>query len=232
MSLTLKQILDSVLLEAGLGTETAYVTASSDSVLRLVNLANRSARTICVYPWQALRKTYTFTLTTETEYDLPDDYRAFIPDSGYVQSTLNNIDMRPTPEEWGYLQSVGGSTGPTYKFRILGDKIVVYGPTSGDQVRLEYLTDYPVLATDGTTKKKLFSADTDTWLLDDDLLTMHILYNYKRLIGLPDWQVDLANYKSYERTMKGQEAGAKKIYGNCPGFSFAEPYTNLWVNNE
>jgi hypothetical protein len=230
MSQTLKGMLDSVLLESGMDTETVYVASSDTSVQRLVNLANRSARRIAVYPWQALRKTYVFSLTDATEYDLPDDYRAFIPDTGYVTSTVNTIDMRTSPEDWGYLQSIGGSTGPTYQFRILGDKINVYGPTSGDQVRIEYLTDYPVLSATGTAKK-LFTVDTDTWILDDDLLIMNIIFRYKKLLGLQDWQIDAAEYADYERVMRGQEAASKTIEPGGSVSAFSEPYTNLWVNN-
>ena len=136
--------------------------------------------------------------------------------------------MRTNPEHWAYLQSATGGTGPRYRFRLLGDKIHVYDPQSGALVRIEYVTEHPVLAADGTTTKKSFTADTDTWLLDDDLLIMDLIWRYKKLLGLPDWQIDLQDATTYARTVKGQQAGSKTISGDDTGVMFAEPYYELW----
>ena len=229
--MTLKDILDSVLLESGMDTETAYVSSGKDEVLRLVNLANRAARRIATgHNWQALLLTHTFSLTTETIYDLPSDIRAFIPDTTFVDSYLFGVDMRTRPQLWHYLQVNTTGTGPRYRMRVIGDKINVYQPQSGDTISFEYLTDHPVLATNGVTSKKKFTLDTDTWRLDDDLLTMDVIWRYKKLLGL-DWQVDLTEFKSYERTVKGQEAAAKTIIGSDGSeYPLGEPHTQLWIN--
>lgn len=231
MSLTLKEMLDNVLLESGMGTETAYAGNTQDQVLRLVSLANRSVRRLAVWPWQALRLNYSFSLTDAEEYDLPDDFRALIPDTAFAESYIHPIDMRTNPEHWAYLKASAGGTGPRYRFRILGNKIHVHAPQSGELVSFEYLTDHPVLATDGTTTKKLFTADTDTWRLDDDILQMDLIWRYKKLLGLPDWQVDHSEYKTYLRTVQGQQAGSKTIIGGDSVWPYGEPYTDLWVNN-
>ena len=232
MSLTLKEMLDDVLLECGHDTEVVYATATSDAVLRLVALANRSVRKLAVWPWQALRKQYTFSLTSATEYDLPSDYRAFIPDTMFADSYIHPVDLRTNPEHWAYLKSATGGTGPRYRFRILGDKINVYDPQDGETVRVEYLADHPILAANGTTTKKLFTADTDTWILDDDVLEMDLIWRYKKLLGLDDWQVDYGEFKSYLRTIQGQQAASKTIAGDDTAHSFGEPYTDLWVSNQ
>lgn len=230
--MNLAGMLDSVLLESGMDTESAYVAATDDAVLRLVYLANRAARSIATnYDWQALIRTFTFSLTTETKYALPTDIRAFVADTAYADSYLFGVDMRTRPQLWRYLQVNTTGTGPRYRMRVFGDKIQVYQPQSGDEITFEYISDNPVMAVDGTTSKKTFTVDTDTWRLDDDLLVMDIIWRYKKLLGL-DWQVDAAEYKTYLRTVQGQQAPAKTIIGTDGSeIPLGDPYTNTWVNN-
>ena len=229
--LTLKEMLDNVLLESGMDTESIYATSTEDSVRRLMRLANRSARRIATgHAWQALRRTYTFSLTTALEYVLPVDFRELISDTTFVDSYVHGVDMRTRPEQWRYLQVNVTGTGPRYRMRIMGNVIHVYQPQSGDEISFEYTSDYPVLDTDQETTQKLFDADTDTWRLDDDLLEMDIIWRYKKLLGLQDWQVDHAEFKTYDRTVKGQEAGAKTIYGvDGSEMPNTEPYTDLYI---
>lgn len=227
--MTLKEILDDVCRECGIDINTVYATSTDDSVLRLLNLANRSAVRIATgYKWQALRSTYLFSMTTATEYDLPEDFRELVPDTAFNDSNIAGVAMRTPAPIWHYLQTNSGGTGPRYQARILGDKIKVYSPQSGDQITFEYLSKWGVLATDGTTYKQKFTADTDTWRLDDDLLEMDLIWRYKKLLGMEDWQVDYQEFQSYDRTVKGQEAGAQTIIGG-EFDELPEPYTPTWV---
>lgn len=226
MSQTLQQVLDTVLLESGMPTESAYADSDDDAVKRLVNLANRSVRQLAKHPWQAIRATYTFTLSSDTQYPLPADYRAFVPDTMYEANRVSPVDFPAGEGEWAYLKSSNSGSGPRTRVRLLGNVIEVHEPVSGETVRVEYLTDCPVLDTDGTTKKARFDADTDTCLLDDDLLEMDIIWRYKKLMGLQDWQVDLAAFRAYESHLRGTESGAKTI---TPGEgTFQTPYYDLW----
>ena len=225
--MTLKTILDDVLLESGMSTESAYAASGNDAVKRLVRLANRSVGTLTRYAWQALRATHEFTLTTDTSYPLPDDYRAIVPDTFFTDGRLDNVDFPADTEMWNYLQASTGANGVAVRVRLLGDTLVVYQPDAGEVLRFEYLTKYPVLAADGTTKKAEFTADTDTWILDRDLLIFDIVWRYKKLMGLQDWQIDLAESKAYQNTLKGQEAGSKTIYPDS-GDGSSVPFYDMW----
>ena len=228
--MTLKTILDNVMLESGMDTETVYVTSSKDEVKRMVNLANRAAQMIAVsHDWQGLRKTHTFTLTEETQYDLPEGYRSIVPDSTFTDSNLTGVDMHPTPTEWRYLQVNNSGSGAQYRMRVINDKLHVFEPVLNDTVSFEYISEYPVTNTAGTAKKK-FTADTDSWLLDVDLLEMAIIWRYKKLLGLADWQIDLQEFTNYARTVKGNDTPAKTIGVEDNG-NYGEPYTSLWVNS-
>lgn len=225
--MTLKTILDDVLLESGMSTEAIYVASDNDAVLRLVRLANRSVSTLTRYAWQALRSTHEFTLTSDTVYPLPDDYLAHIPNTFFTNGRLDSVDFPSDSEMWAYLQSSAGGSGYSVRVRLLGDNMHVYEPDSGEVLRFEYLTKGPVLAADGTTKKAAFTADDDTWILDRDMLVFDIVWRYKKLMGLQDWQIDLAESKVYQNTLKGQEAGSQTIYPDAADI-IGDPYYDTW----
>lgn len=224
--MTLKEIIDAILLESGVGTEASYATNSEDAHKRMLYLVNRSSTVLSRYEWQALRSTHEFTLSTDTSYPLPDDYKAFIPDTFYTENRLWNVNFPASASEWAYLQATSGGNGVRVRARLIGDTIRIYEPDSGETLRFEYLTKYPVLATDGTTKKARFTADDDTFILDDELLIMDTIWRYKKLVGLEDWREDLAASKLYERRLKGQESGAQTI---TPSEDWGStPYYELW----
>ena len=223
--MTLEEILDSVLLESGMDTETSYVGNSKDAVVRLVNLANRSIANLSVWPWQALRRTWSFTLSDDTQYTLPTDFGSFIPDTMYNSNYLGTVNFPTDASDWHFLQSSSGGTGSRVRARFIGDVVEIYEPTSGDTMRVEYRSKYPVLDSGGTAKQR-FTVDSDTSRINDDLLTQDIIWRYKKLIGL-DYQADLMECKSLEQTLKGQDGAAQTI---TPGQSaeFDGPYYNLW----
>ena len=116
--------------------------------------------------------------------------------------------------------------------RVMDNMIKIFNPNSGDTLSFEYLIDHPVEDSGGTGKKR-FTADSDVWRLDDDLIIMDIVWRYKKLIGLPDWQADHADYRRYLSRTQGQDAPAKTVYmGGESNYPLGVPHTDLWVNNE
>lgn len=227
--MTLKDILDDVMLESGLGTEVAYASSSRDEIKRLLSVANRATRYLLrLHDWQVLRKTYTFSLSTDTSYPLPTDFSSLVPDTAFADGSIDTVDMATDPGLWGYLQASTGAAGPRYRLRIIGDTIRVFDPDSGELVRFEYMSNTPIRSATGEAKQR-FTADTDTCLLDDDAVVQETLWRYQRLIGLPGWQDVRAEAQAYLRTLRGQESSVKSIGGD--EFRHDEPFTPLWVNN-
>jgi hypothetical protein len=226
MSMTLKEILDDVLMLAGADPELTYVNQGTAEVERMVALANRSATSIAQWEWQTLRQRYTFTLSTDTEYDLPADYRAFIPDTMFSENHVWPADFPTDTSFWSYLKATSGGSDARFTMRLLDGKLHVHQPESGEQVSFEYLSKYPVLSSTGTAKER-FTADTDTFRLDDDLLIKDLTWRYRKLVGHPDWQADLAEFRVYQTVKRGQDKGAQTL---CPseGHISGEPFYNLW----
>lgn len=224
--MTLSDILDEVVLLAGADTEASYVGEGTGAVERLVSIANQSAMYLKRWRWQALTKRGSITLTSATEYSLPSDFQAFVSDTMYADDHVLRSDFPTDAGFWSYLKSSGGGTDSRYHVRWIGDELHVHEPDSGQVISFEYLSNHPVLDTDGTTTKAKFVADTDTFRLDDDLLIKDCVWRFKKLAGIPDWQVDAAEARRYEMTLKGQDGGAQTLY---PGRSQAEgPHYSLW----
>ncbi len=226
--MTLKEILDDVLLLAGAGTEASYVGNGNDAVERVVALANRSAAYFNQYPWQGLRKRHEFTLTSATQYELPDDFLAFIPDTMYSDDYVLPADFPAGEGFWAYLKATEGGTDARYHMRWLGDMLEIYQPDAGQTVSFEYYSNHPVLDSDGLTTKQRFEDDDDTFRLDDELLIRDVLWRYKKLVGIEDWQVDAAEFKAFEVMKKGQDGGSQTIYPSEGHNLDGDPFYNMW----
>ena len=224
MALTLKQMIDSVLLESGVATESAYATSTDDAVLRLVNLANRSVTRLRREPWQHLVATHEIVMTSAEQYAMPADWGHYIPDTAYTNSRLWAVQVPTGDAEWNYLKASSSGTGPAIVMRIRGGFFEIYQPNAGETIRLEYMSKYPVRDSVGSSKER-FTADTDTTVLDDDLVVLDIMWRYKKLMGM-DYQIDMAEAMDLKNRLLGQDGGAKTI---IPGEERStHPYYELW----
>lgn len=205
----LKALIDAMLDESGFSTSQQYARSHNPNDKQVFALANRSARELSKYNWQALRRIYEFTLTESETYSLPDDFRHMVNDTMWSTGQNRAIDSPTNDLTWAYLRG-HGTTGTRYKARILNNKITIINPKIGDVVRFDYVSSYPVTDRNGLPKAR-FDADTDRWLLDDDLLIMDLKWRFKKLKGLPDWSEDKSESESYKRNLWGSDESAKII---------------------
>jgi len=222
--MTLLEILDEVMLLSGMNTETSYADSDNDAVKRLVSIANKEATRLARHPWAALRSIYSLTLSAATQYPLPDDFNFFVPDTMFSSDSPDAMNFPADPSDWVYMK-VNSSAGADEMVRVIGTNIEFHDPTSGANVQFEYISNYPVKDSGGTPQQR-FTADTDTFRMDDDMLIKCVTAQYKRLMGLPDWQVDQAEAMQHELTLKGQDGGSKTV-GPCEE-GFSTPYYDLW----
>lgn len=73
---------------------------------------------------------------------------------------------------------------PEPVWRLTGDYIEIWPALeSGETVTYEYRTENWILDNDGTTKKSRWTADTDTALIPERLLTLGIVWRWKQAKG-------------------------------------------------
>lgn len=228
MSLTVKEILDAVMAESGLQTLDQYFGGNDPT---LTALLNRSARNFSQYEYSGLRTDDTITMTTALSYDVPTDLRYIVANTMQMQDQERYVKFPTSTSEWYYLKSRTISTGIDYKFRFQNGKLFVENPQPGEVLQYEYLSENVVLTSGSATgDKPRFTADTDTWLLDDDLLILDLKWRYKNEKGIEGFEMDYKAFKEYEKKHRGKEAGSGTLYMSGGGdWVNPEPYTDLYL---
>lgn len=174
----------------------ATVAGNTDPIAqKLLRYANKVGNSLMkAVPWQALRKEQTFTaIAGETQTGIiPSDFDRFVPETFWDRSATALLSGPITSTEWSGLKA-SNYTGTIRKFIYRGGIVSVIPVfAGGESLAFEYVSGKWVLATDGTTYKAAFSVDTDTSLIDEELLTLGVAFEYLNGEGLPSQRVELA----------------------------------------
>lgn len=224
--MTLKEALDRVMAEGGFLPLTTYAANTEAEAQQLVALANREANRLSKHVWNKLRKTWALTMTSATSYPLPEDYRQFVPDTAWSQTDRGEFPV--TSEVWGYYNARGIDSGLLLRMRLTDGEMQIQNPDNGQVVNLEYISKYPIVDASDDAKER-FTADTDVWLLDDDLLTQGILWRFKQAKGL-DWQIDFQEYISMYNRERASDGGARTVnIGSSGDYEPNAPMMDLYV---
>ena len=77
--------------------------------------------------------------------------------------------------------------------------------------------------------KAFFTADSDQWLLDDQLLILGIQAHWQQAKQMPSYMEHMANYMTKMAEAVGRSNAGQTI-GGAPRLMRRDPYTKLWVN--
>jgi hypothetical protein len=111
------------------------------------------------------------------------------------------------------------TTSPNYSVRLRGGLLLSTPiPAAGNTWAFEYFSKNWILGIDGTTYKQYFTLDTDTMLLPEELLTLGLIWRWKKEKGF-DYAEDFRTYESQVNQALGSN-GLKKslnMTGNQTG---------------
>lgn len=189
------------------GDQINEVFASSMQVAaEMADLSNEVAAEIVAYhPWRRLTKVATLDGAQGESYDLPADYDRMAGDIddpstwfwGY--SAFNDVNEYLQFKTGGFLLAGNGG------WIILGGKLEFYpAPSSG--ASFPYISNAYAQDEDGAPKSE-FTADNDTFVLPDRLLTLGLVWRWKAQKGL-EYSEDLATFQ----TALDQEATRDRGY--------------------
>ena len=117
-------------------------------------------------------------------YPMPSDIDHTIPQTFWDRSFRWQLLGPINPQEWQVLKSGISPTGPRRRFRIFGGNFVVDPvPYDNNQLVYEYYSKNWCQSAGGTTQAE-WAADSDTFRLDDDAMTLGIIWRYRRAKGL------------------------------------------------
>lgn len=176
--------------ECKMPVPSAIVSSTDQIAVDLLGYAKREVTVLKWFaPWQALVKETTFTTVASATQTgvIPSDFDYILPDTVWDRTNYTRLVGPKMPSEWQALQALVTSTGiPSASFRIRGDAFLMHPvPAAGATVAFEYVIDTPVTDSGGTTYRTNWVADADLSLIDDALVTMGVVWRFKRGLGQP-----------------------------------------------
>lgn len=206
----------------------SYAISSTDSqVLQIIALVNEVCEDISTrWDWQTLVKEVLF--TTIAGEDQGDIYTIM----GLERSSFNKISQQTifnrtlrlplfgpmTGSKWQAIKALP-ATGPFYKYRIRGDRLLFNPPAAeGHQCAFEALTTLCVQSDAGDPQIS-FQADTDSFLLDDKLLLAGLRWKWKAEKGL-DYAEEFNRYEALGADLASRDATKPTLMMDGGGTDF------------
>lgn len=170
----------------GLTAPTQIYGSTSRYEVELQAIANEAAKAIAkAHDWRKFTtlKTNTGDGTT-TAFDLPSDYDRMPVKAGvYLNSSktpmLGIIDL----DQWlrNRLESFTPVTG---EWIMLGGQMQIYPAMGSTDSAKYYYQSNKIVSADGGVTKAAFTSDTDSFRLDERMLTLEIIWRWRALKGL------------------------------------------------
>ncbi len=161
----------------------AFFSASDQFEMEMTSLLNEVAREIAAtHDWQVLTKVHTFAGDgTTTDFTKPEDYDRMPVVSGIsdAQSWLWGYSPVPDMDAWVSIQS-GNNVGMAPGWWILLGDLFRFAPAPTGSALMPYVSRNCVLEENGTPKAE-FTADTDTFRMDERLLTLGLIWRWREM---------------------------------------------------
>ena len=218
--MTILQVVQGAATKLGIDVPTLVYGSTTREMVEMQELANEMARRIAeANDWQRLKlvKQYDGDGVTGDPigFDLPSDYdRMLVTASIWSSEWTWNLNHILDSDQWLEMQVV--------PFTFIYGNWMIYGGQYhqlpimpvGANVKFFYISNLIVQATDLSTKTA-FTADTDSFLLDEHLLKLGIVWQWKASKGYP-YAEDMANYEKRMSQVLQQDMGSKPIISGRP----------------
>lgn len=185
----------------GLPRPSVVIGSSDTQVRQLLGLAQQEGKELARRgPWQELTKETTFTATATTTQSgaIPSDFDRMIEGTFWNRTQDRRVVGPLSPQKWQMLQT-GLYSLVWDAFRIRGTEILMSpAPTAGDTLAFEYVSTKWCENAAGSTQRTAWVADDDVALLDEELITLGLVWRFKKAKGL-DYSEE---YRSYEQLVE------------------------------
>ena len=147
---------------------------------------------------------------SKTIYDLPSDYET-ITDNTHWDKTKHWQMLGPVDaQQWQWLKSGYISTGPRVRWRILGNEFQIWPPyNTQEYLGFEYRSRGFVRDSAGNVKNS-FTADTDTTVLDDDVIALATKLKYFQIKSFDTTALN-QDYIRYLNVAKANDKGSATL---------------------
>jgi len=188
----------------GLSIPGSVVSTSNKQVLQMWGLLEEILEDVSITRanWTKQNREATFSSVAAEDQGfletLAPGYIEVLTDTMFNRTSKLPITGPLTPEEWQHAQAVV-YTSAYHSFRIKGGKLFIY-PALGasESIAFEYTSSYLVYDSSTTDWKRNFTADSDTFALDESILIRGLRMLWKREKGLPYSE----EMRDYERVLQ------------------------------
>ena len=212
--MTLLTICQDAAKEIGVPSPTSVVGSSDTTNVQLLAAANRVGKDLVSgYDWEVLIKEEEHTtLAAESQgamTTIATDFMRISNDTMWNRTTDRKYYGPLNNSQWQRLKA-SVSSGITNYFRIRGGVLLVNpAPPSGEKIFFEYIGKNWVITSGSSANAVAYAADTNTTVLDEDLITLGVIWRFLKQKGLPyDNQFQEYRLKLSEKQSKD---GAKQI---------------------
>ncbi len=230
---TAGDIVNSAAVEVGLLSVSDPYASGDTTFIQLRELLNAAGRELVkLHFWQGLTQVFEFT-TSDTDsgtYDLPSDFSAMIPQTGWDKTNRVSMGGPLSAQDWAYLDGRDLVSQSIYaSFRLVDNKLDIYPqpPPDGLLIRFEYVSRNWVVEADQTTRKDRASLSSDVVRYDPILITKYLKLKYLEAKGFESSKAAL-DFENMFLSMTGQDEGAAILSAsrNSGGFPYLNAYRN------
>lgn len=207
--MTLLGLVQQFCLRRGLPQPTAVITGQDELALQLVGLLNEILDDLVTrHTWQELDFQCDFTSVAGEDQGaisslVPHEVFKVLNDTIYDRTSRLPVFGPRSAMQWQQLKALPAS-GPFYQYRIQQGRLKIFpAMPAGHTMAFEYASKSPVLDADGVTYKQYFSADTDTCVLQGQLLLAGLHWVWKREKGF----AYASEFADYEKLVADTFAG-------------------------
>ena len=198
----------------GIVRPATVITSTDQQALRLLGFAQQEGKALARrHTWQVLTKEGTFTATaTETQTNaLPTDFDRWIDGTFFNRSRKRPVFGPLNAQDWQFAKSVV-ATVIIESFRQRGsttDILITPTATAGDSYAFEYIGKNWCQSS-GAVAQSAWASDTDTGILEEELMTLGVVWRFKAGQGL-DYSEEFRNYELMVAQATGRDGGRRVL---------------------
>jgi len=164
------------------------------------------------HPWQVLttEKTFTSTAAAAQTGAIPTDFDRFVDESFFNRTQRRAVYGPISPQDWQQVQAtVTNAIVPEY-YRQRGNSILITPTPNGtDTYAYEYISRN-WCESSGGTDQAAWASDTDTGILDEELMTLGVEWRFLKAKGF-DYAEAFRSYDLAVADKFGRDGGKRRL---------------------
>lgn len=211
----------------GIPQPTSLVGSSDQNARMMLSLANQEGKALSRrFPWQRCTMEQTFaTVASTVAYDLPDDFDRIVEGSIWNRTQTRPVIGPVTAQRWQMMQAQAITATWQAVYIRSNQMLFTPTPTAADTIGYEYVSKYWCGAAASTEpEQEAWAADTDVAYLDEECLTLGLIWRFLRAKGLDYGEA----FRSYELEVNSRMAndGGQRILdlSSEPGYGVFAPF--------